>query len=65
LTANEWFKAKRFKQQYWLYIVANAVNKPTLYIINNPAENLQVRERVEVVRFIVPVEEWKGKGMRV
>ena len=62
LTANEWFKAKRFKQQYWLYIVANAVNNPTLYIINNPAENLQVRERVEVVRFIVPVEEWKGKS---
>ncbi len=38
LTMNEWFKAKRFKNQYWLYIVENAISNPTLYIINNPAE---------------------------
>ena len=65
LTMNEWFKARRFKDQYWLYIVANAATKPTLYIINNPADNLEVQERVEVVRFFVPVNEWKHKGVRV
>ena len=65
LTPNEWFKAKRFKEQYWLYVVANASTNPTLYIIKNPAENLKVQEKIEVVRFLVPVEEWKGKGVKV
>jgi hypothetical protein len=36
-TPNEWFKAKQFKDQYYLYVVANAVTNPTLYIIRNPA----------------------------
>jgi len=61
LTPNEWFKARRFKEQYWLYVVANAASKPTLYLINNPAESLEAKERIEVVRFIVPPEEWKRK----
>ncbi|GAB6163636.1 hypothetical protein JCM12298_27960 [Desulfothermus naphthae] len=61
LTPNEWFKAKRFKDQYWLYVVANAATKPTLYIINNPAENLKPQEKIEVVRFVVPIYEWKNK----
>ena len=65
LTRNEWFKAKRFKEQYWLYVVANAATNPTLYIINNPAENLNVEEKIEVGRFLVPVGEWKGKGVRI
>jgi len=65
LTTNEWLKAKRFKEQYWLYVVSNAVKNPTLYIINNPAENLNVQEKVEIVRFIVPFEEWKNKGEKV
>jgi hypothetical protein len=62
LTVNEWLKAKRFKENYWLYIVCNAITNPTLYIINNPAETLKVQDKVEVVRFIVPLEEWKKKG---
>lgn len=65
LTANEYFKAKRFKEQYWLYIVENAGSpNPTLYIINNPAENLRIVEKVETVRFIVKLEEWKNKGIK-
>jgi len=65
LTCNEWFKAKRFKEQYWLYVVANASISPTLYITNNPAEKLNIQEKVEVVRFIVPVKEWMNKGVKV
>jgi SNF2 family DNA or RNA helicase len=64
LTPNEWFKAKRFREQYWLYVVANAAASPTLYIINNPADNLSVEEKIEVVRFLVPVDEWKRKGVK-
>ena len=65
LTPNEWFKAKRFREQYWLYVVANAAMSPTLYIINNPAENLNAEEKIEVVRFMVPLEEWKNKGAKI
>ena len=61
LTPNEWFKAKRFKEQYYLYVVTNAATAPVLHIIRNPAENLKPQEKVEIVRFIVPVEEWKEK----
>jgi len=65
LTPNEWFKAKRFKEQYWLYVVTNAAANPTLHVINNPAENLNPQEKVEIVRFVVPVDEWKGKRQQV
>jgi superfamily II DNA or RNA helicase len=65
LTCNEWFKAKRFKEEYWLYVVANAATNPTLYIVKNPSENLNVNEKIEVVRFLVPMSEWKSKGTKV
>jgi len=65
LTPNEWMKAKRFKEQYWLYVVENATTNPTLYVINNPAENLKAVEKVEVVRFVIPFEEWKNKKQEV
>jgi len=61
LTQNEWFKAKRFKNDYWLYIVTNAGTNPILNIIRNPAENLTPAERVEVVRFLISAAEWKSK----
>jgi SNF2 family DNA or RNA helicase len=64
LTPNEWFKAKRFRDQYWLYVVAHAPTNPTLYIVQNPFENLDVQEKIEVVRFMVPLEEWKSKGVK-
>ncbi|MCD6575082.1 DUF3883 domain-containing protein, partial [Candidatus Aerophobetes bacterium] len=65
LTPNEWFKARRFKEQYWLYVIANAKKAPALYIINNPTENLKLQKKVEIVRFIIPVGEWKDKKQEV
>jgi len=65
LTPNEWFKAKRFKEEYWLYVVANAGSNPVLYIINNPVENLKPQEKIEIVRFLIPAKEWKDKGKRI
>lgn len=63
LTKNEWIKARRFKDQYWLYVVANAASKPSLYVIQNPANFLDTTEKMEV-RYIVFPEEWK-KGEKV
>lgn len=57
-------KTKRFKEQYWLYVVANVATSPTLYIINNPAEKLNAEEKIEVIRFLIPSEEWKNKGVK-
>jgi len=48
-----------------VYVVSNAVTKPALYLINNLAENLNIQEKVEVVRFLVSLEEWKDKGMKI
>ncbi len=61
LTQNEWFKAQRFGDDYYLYAVMNAATEPKLYIIQNPAINLEP-EQVEVVRYIVPFNELKTKG---
>ncbi len=65
LTQNEWFKANRFGDDYFLYAVMNAKKKPELYIIANPAQNLSPSERIEIVRYVVPFEELTKKAARV
>lgn len=52
LTQNEWFKAQRFQEDYYLYVVLNAENAPELFRINNPASLLQPEEKIEVRYFI-------------
>jgi superfamily II DNA or RNA helicase len=64
LTQNEWFKARRFGPDYYLYVVLNAAARPELYTIPDPAATLQPQERVEV-RYLVPVGDITGKGERV
>lgn len=64
LTQNEWFKAKRFKDDYYLYAIMNAGKKPELYIIQNPAENLKVDEKIESVRYIIDHGEIKSVGAK-
>ena len=61
LTQNEWFKASRFGPEFYLYVVLDAATQPELYIIQDPAANLQPQERVEV-RYLVPVGDITGKG---
>ncbi len=55
LTQNEWFKAQRFGENYWLYVVLNAASRPQLYRIPNPAGALQPQAHAEV-RYLVPLE---------
>ncbi len=61
LTQNEWFKAKRFQSEYYLYVVLNAASQPVLYRIQNPAEVLQPEEKMEV-RYLVTEGEIQSKG---
>lgn len=65
LTPNEWFKARRFGEDYYLYAVMNAAPNPELYIIPNPALTLQAEERIEVVRYIIPFNELIEKGHKL
>ncbi|MDW7973238.1 MAG: DUF3883 domain-containing protein [Thermodesulfovibrio sp.] len=59
LTPNEYIKAKRFKEQYWLYVIFFASSKPVLYMINNPVENLSFYEQKEVVKYVIEPEQIK------
>ncbi|AFH48949.1 SNF2 family DNA/RNA helicase [Ignavibacterium album JCM 16511] len=62
LTQNEWFKAKRFKDDYYLYVVLNAASNPELYMIQNPADKLKADEKIEVVRYVVSYDEILNKS---
>ena len=62
LTQNEWFKANRFGNDYYIYIIFNTTSNPELIIINNPVKNLNVIQKIEQVRFIVEYDEVKQKG---
>lgn len=64
LTQNEWWKAKRFGDDYFLYVVMNAANEPELIIVRNPAENLKPEELVEMVRYIVSADSILSAGAR-
>ena len=61
IACNEWFKARRRKEGYYLYAVVNAAS-PRLYLVRNPAEELELEEKLEVVRYVVQWEEIKAKG---
>jgi len=64
LTRNEWFKAQRFKDDYYLYIVLNASSTPELYYIQNPAEKLKPSEKIEVVRYVINKTQIFEKGLK-
>lgn len=63
LTQNEWFKAQRFGDDYYLYVVFNAATKPELYIIQNPAKNLKPEQKIELVRFFVDKKQILDRGV--
>jgi superfamily II DNA or RNA helicase len=64
LTQNEWFKAQRLGDDYYLYVVWNIGRDPNPrpYVIRNPAATLQVDQKVEIVRYIVPAAEIEKKA---
>ena len=59
LTPNEWIKAQRFREQYWLYVVSNCRTRPELSLVQNPASKLTPREEVSVVRYLVGQSDWR------
>ena len=62
LSANEWKKARRYGDDYWLYIVTQAgTNEPQLQRIQNPAAHFQMDEDIFATGFIIPEENWHRK----
>jgi len=65
LSANEWKRARRYGEQYWLYIVTYAgTNSPQLQRIQDPAGQFQMDEDIFATGFIVPESRWTGVGTR-
>ncbi len=62
LTQNEWFKAQRFQNDYFLYVVLNTGSNQDLFVIQNPTIVLKSEEQYDV-RFLVPLKEIKSKGV--
>jgi hypothetical protein len=64
MTQNEWFKAQRLRNDYYLYVVWNAgkasTSKPI--VIQNPADNLTIEKLVEVVRYLISVSQIEEKA---
>ncbi|WP_088552582.1 helicase-related protein [Calderihabitans maritimus] len=65
LTPNEWFKAQRLGDDYYLYTILNAGKKPELYIVRNPAKNLKPEEKLEIVRYIVSAQKIKEEADQI
>lgn len=40
-TSNEWIKAKRLKDEYWLYVVDDALGEGKIYTYQNPVERFK------------------------
>ena len=64
LTQNEWFKAKRFGNDYYLYVVYKAATKLELLIIQDPAAKLKPEQKIEVVRFLIDKKQIVAMGVK-
>ena len=60
-TPNEWLMAQRFGEEYWLYVVENAVTQPRLYTIQNPAAKLHAQQVIETVRYVIT--DWSSQNI--
>lgn len=62
ITGHEWSRAESLKENYWLYVVENALNpeKRRLHFIQNPATTLlEVAEERPIIQFKIIVEKWR------
>jgi len=60
ITSHEWETSQRLKDEYWLYIVENALDEPKIYTFQNPYEKFKDKvttEEVIDVRYVI--ENWK------
>jgi CRISPR/Cas system-associated exonuclease Cas4 (RecB family) len=60
MTSHEWQTALRMKDMYWLYVVENALTRPKIHTINNPAERFRNKvKKVPITDYKYIIEDWK------
>jgi hypothetical protein len=60
LTANEWKMARKFGEEYWLYVVTQAgTDNPELTRIQNPAERFEEGQDIRATGFEIDEEAWR------
>jgi len=60
LTNNEWLKANRLREEYWLYIVSNAgTDVPKLSVVQDPVK-FHEPERIETIRW--RIDDWQDSA---
>jgi len=63
ISSNEWKKAKRFGDDFWLYIVTKASGgEPVLKRIQNPSKTFRLDEDIYATGYIIPYDKWKDAG---
>lgn len=61
LSSNEWKKARRFGDQYWLYIVTETKSEePQLTEIQDPSRQFEVGENIFATGFKIPQQDWQA-----
>ena len=60
LTSNEWKKARKFGEDYWIYVVTEAASdNPELTRIQNPAKRFEKGQSIYATGFEIPQEAWQ------
>jgi len=58
LTPHEWQMARRLGDQYWIYVVENALSEPRLMAIRDPTHTLpRPQAVVDVVKVVI--KDWR------
>lgn len=61
LTDHEWQTAKRFQDEYWIYVIEDVFDNPQITRIQNPAATLcNSIEKIPTKRFSWIVHNWKS-----
>jgi len=66
MTSNEWDTARRYGNNYWLYVVEHSTTLPKIHTIQNPYslyKNTIVRHRASTERWVIT--NWKSKVQSV
>ncbi len=60
LTSNEWITASRLNDEYWLYVVEDALGDGKIYTIKNPVKRFKDKVRLEpTIDYRYIIEDWK------
>ncbi len=60
LTNNEWIKVNRLKDEYWLYVVEDALGEGKIHTFQNPADRFKDKVRVKEVRdYRYIIDDWR------